>query len=113
MTEQIVEDTGPVGKMPAIYNHPKLREMSQSELYDRLQDARNRRLLAALDYKDAQTKKMLKQGNKLATQWEDTNQKALQKLAKIDEMINALEKMTEKMVGIHHKLTMTEEGIDL
>ncbi len=113
MTDQIVEDTGPVGPMPKIYNHPKLREMSQSELYDRLQDVRNRRLLAALDYKEAQTLKMLKLGSKLATQWEDTNQKALQKLAKVDEMITALEKLTEKMIGSSHKLKMTEEGIDL
>jgi hypothetical protein len=114
MTEQIVDlDTDPVGAMPAIYNHPKLRDLSQTELYERLEDVRNRRLLAAMDFKDAHTKKMMKLGHKLASQWEDLNQKNLVKLHKIDEAITALEKAVEKQVGIHHKLTMAEEGIDL
>lgn len=105
-------DTGSVAA-PEVYRHPNIRDLSQSELLDRLDNIRNRRLLAALDYREAHAAKMTKLGTKLAEQWEDLDEKNRLKLVKINEMISALEKAVEKQQLIHHKLTMAEEGLDL
>jgi hypothetical protein len=112
MAKRFSVDTGSVVE-PTIYNHPKLRDLSHADLHDRLDNIRNRRLLAAMDWKDAHTAKMIKLGTKLAEQWQDLDDKNRLRLYKIDELITALEKSTEKQVAIHHKLVMAEEGIDL
>lgn len=105
-------DTGSVAA-PEVYRHPNIRDLSQSELLDRLDNIRNRRLLAALDYREAHAAKMTKLGTKLAEQWEDLDEKNRLKIIKINELIGALEKAVEKQQLLHHKLTLAEEGLDL
>lgn len=112
MTAKFDVDTGSVVP-PEVYQHPNIRDISMSELLDRLDVIRNRRLLAALDYRQAHEAKMMKLGTKLAAQWEDLDEKNRLKVKKINEMIEALEKAVEKQQLIHHKLTMAEEGLDL
>ena len=105
-------DTGSV-VVPQVYQHPNIRDLSMNDLLDRLDNIRNRRLLAALDYRQAHEAKMLKLGTKLAQQWEDLDEKNRLKMLKITNDIVALEKSVEKQQLIHHKLTMAEEGLDL
>ena len=94
---------------PSIYTHPHIRELAHKQLLDRLQNIRDRRLVAALQYVASEREKNLKMGTKLHQQWLIQGEKNRVKLAKIDDMIDQVDKAIRKQVEISHNLALVEE----
>jgi hypothetical protein len=99
--------------VPEIYNHPNIRELAHDELIDRLSDIRNRRLLAALDFKAAHEERMQKLSTKFSEQYEKSYERIRLRLLKMADDIDRTDSDINKLIALSHKLTMTEEGVGL
>ena len=98
-------------KKEPIYNHPNIKSLRHQDLIDRLEDIRNRRLLAALDFKAAKEAKMARLADKLKEQYDKLEQKILVKLSKVESDINMLDNDINKLISISHKTALMEEGL--
>lgn len=91
-----------------IYTHPDIRSSSHEFLLSRLQQIRDRRLIAAIMYERERVTKVHKIGHKLQEQWDKLNESNRLKLHKIDEAIDALDKAISKQVQTSHNLALVE-----
>lgn len=94
-----------------MHTHQHIRQIRHEELLFRLQTIRQRRLVAALEYKDIALAKNIKLSEKLKEQWDKQNQRSQKLLDDISEKLIAFEKSINKQVEIAHKLSLTEGGI--
>jgi len=94
--------------MTEIYSHPTIHEKTHDELLFRLDQIRNRRLVAAIEYRTAAEKRMEKENAKLTDQWEKLRDRLQAKIIKLDMDINDIEKGIQKMTEISHKIKLTE-----
>jgi hypothetical protein len=96
-----------------IYNHPTLRSLTHEKLVERLQQIRDRRLVAAIQYEAIRKTKVEKLSLALREKWEKQNDRNNIALAKIDEMIDKLDAGIAKQIQIAHDLTLTEQEFEL
>lgn len=96
--------------MTEIYTHPTIRSQTHDWLMQRLQETRDRRLVVALQYESARKTKLQQLSYTLSAQWEKQRDSCDNKLQKIDEELDKLERGISKMIEIAHKLSLTEEG---
>lgn len=87
-----------------LYTHPSLRDLSQDGLRERLNRIRNRRLVAAIEFRSKQHTRLDSEGSKLSDQWNKLRDSLSTKLAqweeaadKIDEGLQKLEKISNQM----------------
>lgn len=91
-----------------LYNHPTLRSISHDALVERLQQIRDRRLVAAIQYESVRKTKLEKLSLSLREKWEKQDERNRLALIKIDEMIDKFDASLRKQIQIAHDLTLTE-----
>ena len=95
-----------------IYTHPKLREVSHEELIFRLDNIRNRRLVAALEHKALVNAKKEKVTIKLRSQYEKLADDVRRQLTKLEEGIEKTDRAIGKLVELGHRMSLeTEETL--
>lgn len=97
----------------AIYTHPTIHSITHEQLLNRLQQIRDRRLVAAIQFEAVRKTKLEKLSAKLQQQWETQNQRNLVALQKIDEAIDRLDKGIAKQIQIAHNVELTDGEFDL
>lgn len=100
---EVVEDE-------VIYTHPSLRTSKHEWLLERLQQIRDRRLVIALQYESKRVDKLTRLNTQLSQQYEKQDERNRLDLAKVDELIDKLDRGISKQIEIGHKLAITEEG---
>lgn len=96
-----------------LYNHPTLRSSSHEFLTERLQQLRDRRLVAAIQYEAVRKTKVERLNASLREKWERQNERNRLSLAKIDEAIDKFEASVRKQAQISHDLDLTEQEFKL
>ena len=91
-----------------IYDHPTIRSLKHDELTERLQQIRDRRLVAAIQYESVRKTKLEKLSLSLMDKWEKQDERNRLALIKIDEAIDKFEAGINKQIQIAHDLTLTE-----
>lgn len=92
-----------------LYTHPTLRSSKHEWLLNRLQQTRDRRLVTALQYESVRVDKLSRLNATLSAQYEKIDERNRLDLAKVDELLDKLERGIGKQIEIAHKLTLTEE----
>lgn len=99
-TEAVAEGT--------IYTHATIREVTHSELVERLTRIRQRRLIAAIEFKSASQLRIAKEHAKLVEKWE----KLAAKLSKVEysivEQIDKFEKEINQLIQISNQAKILE-----
>lgn len=96
-----------------LYEHPDIRSISHQQLLDRLQQIRDRRLVAAIQFEAVRKTKLERLSAKLQSQWEQQNQRNLIALEKIDEAIDRLDRGIAKQIQIAHNVALTDGEFEL
>lgn len=94
--------------MGEMYNHPDIRTQTHDQMRFRLDQIRNRRLVAAIEFKSVQDAKTEKLDAKLGDQWEKLSIRCAKKLEKINEELNDIDQILKKLVDLNHKKALTE-----
>jgi multidrug resistance efflux pump len=94
-----------------IYTHPNIREIAHEELIFRLDNIRNRRLVAAIEYKALATAKKEKATAKLRSQYEALSDKIRRNLNKVDEQMETIDRDLGKLVELGHRMSISAEEI--
>jgi hypothetical protein len=92
-----------------LYTHPTLREQNHNDLRFRLEQIRNRRLVAAIEYKQNSDIKREKASNKLLSQYRAQSETLRRKLVKIDEDIEKFDRALDKLITMSHQMSLLEE----
>lgn len=92
-----------------IYSHPTLREVSHEELIFRLDNIRNRRLVAALEHKALSAAKKEKVTIKLRSQYEKLLDDIRRQLNKLDEGMEKVDRSLGKLVELGHRMSLETE----
>jgi hypothetical protein len=96
-----------------LYSHPTIREKSHDFLLNRLQQIRDRRLVAAIQYEQVRKGKVEKLEASLKAKWEKQDERNRLLLLKIDEAIDKLDVGIRKQHMIASDLTLTEQEFEL
>lgn len=104
----MANDEEPEGE---IYSHPKLREVAHEELIFRLDNIRNRRLVAALEHKALVAAKREKASIKLKTQYAKLGDDIRRHLNKLDEAMDKIDRDLGKLIEIGHRMSLETEEI--
>lgn len=92
-----------------LYSHPTIREATHDELTARLQQIRDRRLVAAIQYEQVRKTKVEKLDARLREQWEKQDERNRLALLRVDEAIDRLDRGIQKQIEIAHNKTLTEQ----
>lgn len=103
-----VEDEGVKSQL---YTHPNIREKTHEQLLFRLDIIRNRRLVAAIEYKADSDRKRAQISAKLLSQYAALNDRNRLKLNKIFEMIEDVDRSIGKQIELSHKMSIVEEDL--
>lgn len=103
LTEVVEEE--PEGKL---YTHPTIREKTHDQLLFRLEAIRNRRLMAAIEYKADSDRKRALASAKLLSQYQALNDRNRQKLNRIEELIEDIDRSIGKQIELSHKINLME-----
>ena len=96
-----------------LYNHPTLRSSSHEFLSERLQQIRDRRLVAAIQFEAVRKTKVERLNLSLREKWERQNERNRLALTKIDEAIDKFEASMRKQMDIAHNIALTEQEFKL
>ncbi len=91
-----------------IYTHPKIREKTHSELLERLEQIRGRRIVSAMEFKTALQHRLEKEHDKLSDQWTKLAAKLSKKEFSIREDIEKFEQDVNKLIQIHNQASVLE-----
>lgn len=92
-----------------LYTHPTLRSAKHEWLLNRLQQTRDRRLVVALQFESKRVDKLTRLNAQLSAQYEKQDDRNRLDLAKVDELLDKIERGISKQIEIAHKLSLTEE----
>lgn len=96
-----------------IYEHPNIYALTHEQLLDRLQQIRDRRLVAAIQFEAVRKTKLERLSAKLQQQWEAQNLRNQSALDKIDEAIDRLDRGIAKQIQIAHNVALTDGEFEL
>ncbi len=102
MTEQLNFNQSP------IYTHPSIRDLSANELHERLTRLRNRRLVAALEFRSKKLDRLDKEGTKLSEQWGKLVDRLSSKIAKLEEDIDKVDDELKKLEKLSNQIKVLE-----
>ena len=110
-TEAVITTTQPTDKhnvfeftKGSIYTHPSLRDLTQDQLHERLSRIRNRRLVAALEFKTKQHVRLDSEGSKLSEQWSKLRDRISTKLAQMEEAVDKIDDDLLKLEKLSNQL---------
>lgn len=92
-----------------LYTHPDIRTQTHEQMLQRLQFIRDRRLVNAIQYESIRIAKAHKAGAALQIMYEKQDTKNRNDIAKIDELIDKLEKGISNQISISHKISLVED----
>ena len=91
-----------------LYTHPSIRDLSQDQLRERLTRIRNRRLVAAIEFKTKQHVRLDNEGGKLAEQWTKLRDRLSTKLAKWEEEADKIDEELQKLEKLSNQLSLLD-----
>jgi ABC-type Fe3+-hydroxamate transport system substrate-binding protein len=91
-----------------VYTHPNIRNLTVDQLHARLTATRQRRLITAIEFQSAQTKRIDKEGSKLSDQWLKAHDQTLTQLAHATAAVEKAEKLIAKMQQLSNQLAVIE-----
>lgn len=91
-----------------LYTHPNIRNLTASQLHDRLSQIRQRRLITAVEFQTAQTKRLDKEGNKLSEKWTKLAARIEARLLTANEAVKKAEHELEELGRISNQLSILE-----
>lgn len=110
-TEAVVSTAKPTDKhnvfeftKGSIYTHPSIRDLTQDALRERLNRIRNRRLVAALEFKTKQHVRLDSEGSKLSEQWARLRDRISTKLAQMEETVDKIDDELLKLEKLSNQL---------
>lgn len=91
-----------------LYTHPSIRDLTSAQLHDRLAAIRQRRLITAVEFQTAQTKRLDKEGNKLSDKWTKLSLRIDARLLSANEAIKKAEQELQELGRISNQLSILE-----
>lgn len=94
--------------MSELYSHPRLREITHEQLLQRLEAIRDRRLITAIAFKNAEEKKAAKLAAQLDEKWQKLDERARRYLEKAEEELDKADRTIKQMVETSNHLVLAE-----
>src|SRR5689334_16714342 len=91
-----------------LYTHPNIRSLTAEQLHFRLTATRQRRLITAIDFQTAQTKRLDKEGNKLSDQWAKLRDRISTDIVKATELLEKSEAGITKLNQLSNQIAILE-----
>jgi len=98
--------------MAELFTAPDIRTATAKEYQTHLEEVRANRNLLSQEYLSSEKKKFVKKGTAAHKKWENASERVKKKLAKMDEMITAIEKDLATMAVVEDDIQTAEKMND-